>query len=70
MQDIRTYRIEVLGSLDEHAFNETSPLRMAVLRADPVATTCQVVADQSGLVGLVRHLHRQGFVLLSVIREC
>ena len=69
MQDIRTYRIEVLGPLDERPFNETSPLRMAVVRADPAATTCEVSADQSGLIGLVRHLHRQGFVLLSVTRE-
>jgi hypothetical protein len=30
---------------------------------------CTVCTDQSGLVGVIRHLHRQGFVLLSVTRK-
>ena len=64
-----TYHIEVQGHVDENAFNATSPLQMRVVRIDPAATLFTVCADQSGLIGLIRHLHGQGFVLLSVTRE-
>ena len=69
MQDICTYHIEVRGQVDEDAFNATSPLQMTVVRVDPAATRFTICADQSGLVGLIRHLHGQGFVLLSIYRE-
>ena len=70
MHDIfYTYRIEVQGQVDENTFNATSPLQMTVVRTDPVATLFTVHADQSGLIGLMRHLHGHGFVLLSVTRE-
>jgi hypothetical protein len=64
-----TYRIEVQGQVDEHAFNATSPLQMTVVRRDTATTLFTICADQSGLIGLMRHLHGRGFVLLSVYRE-
>jgi hypothetical protein len=36
---------------------------------EPDATRFFVHADQSGLVGLIRHLHGREFVILSVYRE-
>lgn len=71
MDDICTYQIEVRNGFDENAFNAISPLQMTVVRvkADPAATLLAVHADQSGLIGLLRHLHQQGYVLLSVYRE-
>lgn len=69
MQDICTYQIEVRGQVDENAFNATSPLQMTVVRMDTAATLFTICADQSGLIGLIRHLHGRGFVLLSVYRE-
>ena len=70
MHDIfYTYRIEVQGQVDENAFNATSPIQVTVVRADPVATLFTICADQSGLIGLMRHLHGHGFVILSVTRE-
>jgi hypothetical protein len=69
MHDTCTYQIEVRGQVDEDAFNATSPLQMTVVRLEPDATLFTICADQSGLIGLIRHLHRQGFVLLSVYRE-
>ena len=68
MHDIRTYRVEVLGHIDATAFNATGPLRIAVVRKDSAATLFTIRTDQSGLIGLMRHLHGQGFVLLSVHR--
>ena len=69
MHDISIYYIEVKGQVDENAFNATSPVEVAVVQAKPSATLFTVCADQSGLIGLVRHLHRQGLVLLSVHHE-
>ena len=69
MYDVCTYRIEVQGQVDENAFNATSPLRIKVLRADASVTLFTTRTDQSGLIGLIRHLHQRGFVFLSVTRE-
>ncbi|MBN1315964.1 MAG: hypothetical protein JXA42_10865 [Anaerolineales bacterium] len=69
MQQICTYHIEVRGQVEENGLNKMSPLEMKVVRADAAATLFQIRTDQSGLVGLIRHLHGRGFVLLSVIRK-
>ena len=69
MHDICTYHVEVQGQVDENAFNATSPLQIMVVRVDTAATLFTVRADQSGLIGLIRHLHGRGFVLLSVTCE-
>jgi len=70
MHDIfHTYRIEVQGQVDENVFNATSPLQVMVVRRDTGTTLFTICADQAGLIGLIRHLHGQGFVLLSAIRE-
>ena len=52
--------------MDEGKIDATSSLEMTVERADADATLFTVRTDQSGLVGLLRHLHGLGFVLLSV----
>ena len=69
MHDVHTYHVEVQGQTDETAFNATSPLQVMVAKSDSTATLFRVHADQSGLIGLIRHLHHQGFTLLSIRRE-
>ena len=69
MHDICTYHIQVRGQVEENIFNATSPLQIMVVQTDAAVTLFTVSADQSGLIGLIRHLHRQGFVILSVHRE-
>lgn len=66
MGDVHTYRIEVRGQVDESDLNAASPHEVTVVRAGPSATLLTICADQSALVGLIRHLHGRGFVLLSV----
>lgn len=68
MQEVYTYHIEVQGQVDDNEFNVTSPLRVTVNRTDSATALFTFHADQSGLVGLIRHLHHQGFVLLSMSR--
>ena len=68
MQEVCSYHIEVRGTVNEDTFNAASPLQITVKRVEGGATHFTVRTDQSGLIGLIRHLHRQGFVLLSVCR--
>ena len=66
MEDIYTYQIEIQGQVDEKDFNVTSPLDLTVVHADGNSTQFVVSTDQSGLMGLLRHLNGRGLVLLSV----
>ena len=54
--------------MDKGEINATSPIQMTVERADADATLFTVRTDQSGLVGLLRHLHGLGFAFLCVSR--
>jgi hypothetical protein len=63
------YQIVVRGQVDESDLNALSPFQTRVLRMDTTATRFTIRTDQSGLIGLMRHLHGRGFVLLSVLRE-
>ena len=69
MQYLCAYQIQVQGTVDENAFNATSPLHVKVVDADPDTALFKINADQSGLIGLLRYLHQQGYVLLSVYRS-
>ena len=69
------YHIKVRGRVTERELNAMSPLPITMVQADAdeeepyAATLLSIQADQSGLIGLIRHLHGRGLVLLSVIRE-
>ncbi|MEJ2737413.1 MAG: hypothetical protein P8189_28300 [Anaerolineae bacterium] len=69
------YRIKVRGQVGESDLNAMSPSQITMVQADPdeehpyAATRFTIHADQSGLIGLIRHLHGRGLVLLSVSRE-
>jgi hypothetical protein len=69
MQELCTYRLEIQGQVEEKNFNTMSPYRITDVRASPDATLFTIYSDQSGLVGLIRHLHQQGFVVLSIHRK-
>lgn len=74
MNDLCTYHIQLRGQVDAGHINATGPLQITVaqMEADKkyphTGTLITVCTDQSGLVGLLRHLHGLGFVLVSVIR--
>jgi hypothetical protein len=68
MQDAFTYYIEVQGQVEEKNFNTRSPYRITGVQAIADKTFFTISADQSGLIGLVRHLHQQGYVILSMHR--
>ena len=66
MNDIRTYLIQLRGQVNESDLDAMSPIQMTVIRADTASTLFTICTDQSGLIGLLRHLHGRGFVLLAV----
>ncbi len=82
MNDICTYLIELRGQVDEEEISAASPIQLIVKRGgaeeaylEPndlerpaTATRLTVCTDQSGLIGLLRHLHGRGFILLSLQR--
>jgi hypothetical protein len=69
MNTTSTYHIQIEGQMAEAEMNATTPLHMTLERIDTATTLLSVCADQSGLIGLLRHLHARGLVLLSVYRE-
>lgn len=69
MQEIFTYHIRLQDTVDEESFNASSPLRVKVAQADEETTMFIVHTDQSGLIGLMRHLHYRGLVILALARK-
>ena len=66
-----TYQIIMAGQVDADDLNVMSPLHIQQMRVEAGCggierTVFSVCSDQSGLIGLLRHLHARGLVLLSV----
>lgn len=66
---IREYELVVFDEIESESFNRSSPI--AVTAEKVGKNRCRLIAktDQSGLIGLVRHLHHTGIVLLSIARK-
>jgi hypothetical protein len=75
MRESNTYQISIHGRVDADDLNAMSPLQMTVdavpgaSEQSHPATRLTIHADQAALIGLLRHLHARGFVILSVNRK-
>lgn len=69
MQKICDYHFTIRGLMDEDYFNADSPIRIDLISSSHDASLFTIHTDQPGAIGLIRHLHRQGYLLLSLIRE-
>ena len=69
MQDLSAYQIEVKGQLNGDDFNATSPIQVSVEDVSDTRSIFTFLADLSGLIGLIRFLHRQGFIIISISRQ-
>jgi hypothetical protein len=65
--DFHTYMIQIRGQLQEADIASISPPELFIEQRPDDRTLLTIIADQSMLVGLIRHLHGLGFVLISVI---
>jgi hypothetical protein len=68
MNDSCTYTIQLRGQVSAGEINALGPLQMTVEKAEAGATWFTIHTDQSGLIGLMRHLHGLGLVFLSMNR--
>lgn len=68
MNDTCAFHVRLRGRVDEAEINSMSPLQMSVEQAEADATLFSIRTDQSGLIGLLRHLHALGFIILSIVR--
>jgi hypothetical protein len=64
-----TYTIRLRGKVDEREISASGPLEVCAVHAGRNSTRITCCTDQSGLVGLLRHLHGQGYVFLSIVRK-
>ena len=69
LQNTYIYRIEVEGRINEETFNTASPIQIKVENPQHSSTLVTVYTDQSGIIGLLRHLHRLGFVVIALKRK-
>lgn len=66
IQNVRIYKIQIHGQVKEEDINRSSPLQFKIEQMIEDNTFIAVRTDQSGLVGLIRHLHGLGLVLVSL----
>ena len=66
IHNVRIYRIQLHGQVKEEDINRASPLQLKIEQEGEDNTFVSVRSDQSGLIGLIRHLHGLGLVLVSV----
>lgn len=69
MHELSIYKIEVGGCIDGKDLEALCPVRVDRLQAGPHSTAFTICTDQSGLIGLIRHLHNRGVLILTVKRH-
>ena len=65
-QDQRVYRITLRGQIDEEFVEAYCPPGTVLACEGEAAVLSNIRADQSAIVGLVRHLHSLGCRLLAL----
>lgn len=63
------YCIRLRGAVEVGELNPRSPQQMTLVRVEPAQTLLSICTDQSGMIGLLRHLHGLGVEILAVERQ-
>lgn len=66
---MNTYRITLRGQVDVDDLNHASPHQMTPDQIQAASTIVTVYTDQSGLLGLIRHLHNLGLEISSITSQ-
>lgn len=61
------YCITLRGQVDVSEVNASSPHQMTPIALEAGSTSITICTDQSGLIGLIRHLHNLGFEIVSIV---
>ena len=68
-QDLRSYTLKLSGTLDDDFITSFCPSKTTVLCENGTTSLSNIRTDQSGILGLIRHLHNLGCVILSLNSE-
>jgi hypothetical protein len=60
-----TYHIQLQDQIPIDELNAMSPVQMIPVEITPKCTAFTICTDQSGMLGLLRHLHNLGLVIVS-----
>jgi hypothetical protein len=66
--DACTYTIEITGRLTQADIEMICPSGLTVHKKVGLSLAFEVITDQSGLIGLLRHLHSRGVVFVAIRR--
>lgn len=66
ISDNHSYTLTFSGTLDDDFLVSYCPEGTTLTTANGIATLDQIHTDQSGIIGLIRHLHNLGCVILKV----
>jgi hypothetical protein len=64
--DLRTYQIHIQGQLEVEDISPFSHMGLVIEHVEGPNTSITLRTDQSGMIGLIRHLHGLGLVLISM----
>jgi hypothetical protein len=66
IQDNRSYTLTFSGALDDDFLASYCPQGTTLTTANGIAILDAIHTDQSGIIGLIRHLHNLGCVILNL----
>jgi hypothetical protein len=69
MNQMNTYLIRLRGQVDVTDLNPMSPHQLTAVHMAPASTLICISTDQSGLLGMLVHLHNLGLTFLSVQQD-
>jgi len=64
-----TYLFHLLGQIDINELNAMSPHQIRAGQSTPAETQFSIYTDQSGMIGMLQHLHNQGLAVLLIVRQ-
>jgi hypothetical protein len=60
---MNSFLIQLQGQVDVTDLNLMSPHHMTHVQDTPEGTLVSICTDQSGMIGLIRHLHALGYTI-------
>lgn len=67
--ELRTYSLKLSGSLDDDFLSAYCPAGASLAQCNECTRLENLQTDQSGIIGLLRHLHNLGCVILEMSTE-
>jgi len=62
--NLRSYKLKLSGSVDDDFVISFCPTGLSITREGDLTILDNILTDQSGILGLFRHLHNMGCTIL------